>query len=86
MASSKVVYKVPADVQHRMDARVTEDVRGVIVGGDNAVPYEFWTEGNPPRPIVKGVRFESDEQAIAWFEKAHPAEFKRGVEVRCFDQ
>lgn len=60
-----------------------EEVNGTIIGG-YSWPYEFWTRDGKDR-IARG-HFESDEEAVAWFQEKYPAEFKVGAEMRVFDR
>jgi len=69
-----------------------DDVDGIIIG-QMLVPYEFWideprpgyADKNGKRRVAKSS-FENDEQAVAWFKENYPAEFKQGVEMRCWDK
>jgi len=77
-----------------MNKPTYEEVNGTIIGGD-VWRYEFWIEeprgeyqhkrGIPKRRIDSGY-FENDEQAHAWVAKHYPAEYKQGIEMRCFDR
>jgi len=60
-----------------------EEVNGTVIGGFD-VPYEFWTRDGMHR-LAKG-HFETDAEAVAWFQEKYPAEFKAGAEMRVFDQ
>lgn len=62
----------------------TDDVRGIVIGGDGT-RYEFWTEEDMPRLICREW-FQSDAAAVAWFQAEHPAAFARGAEMRVFDR
>ena len=71
-----------------------DDVDGIVIG-QVTFPYEFWIDeprpeyqdkhGVPNRKVAQGF-FENDEQAVEWFKREYPAEFKHGVEMRCFDK
>ena len=70
-----------------------ESVNGIIIG-EVTFPYQFWIKEKlhpslPDRYIVnrkvaEGF-FENDNIAIEWFKESYPIEYKRGVEMRCFD-
>ena len=68
----------------------TDDVRGIIIGGDDR-RYEFWTEeripwqGIFPEMICRGS-FPNDEEAIAWFKEKYPDHFRRGAEMRVYGE
>ena len=62
-----------------------ETVRGTIVGGEHR-PYAFFDlEGN----CLSGKRvlyFPTDEAAIDYAAETWPDAYRRGIEVRCWDQ
>ena len=71
-----------------------DDVDGIVIG-DVTFPYEFWIK--EPRPEwqhkrgvplrkVAGRSFKNDADAVEWFRENYPAEFKQGVEMRCWDK
>lgn len=61
----------------------TDDVRGVIIGGDGA-RYEFWTEEAEPRFIAREF-FSNDAAAIKWWVSSeYSALYPNGAEMRVF--
>ena len=64
-----------------------DETDGTIIGGF-FIRYEFWQK----HPVfgwlekVADEYFESDEDAINWFAETHPDEYRRGAEMRVFDQ
>jgi hypothetical protein len=64
---------------------ITEVVRGTIIGKvSEKFPYAFFTEEG--ERITQTMLFKSDAEAIAWFKAGWPTAFKRGAEMRCWDQ
>jgi hypothetical protein len=61
----------------------TDDVNGCVIGAVT-FPYEFWTLDGKRR-IDRGF-FENDSEAEAWIKEKYPAEYKQGIDMRCFDQ
>lgn len=60
-----------------------DDVNGIIIG-DVTFPYQFWTLDGKHR-IDKGF-FVNDAEAEAWVKEHYPAEYKAGIDMRCFDR
>lgn len=58
-----------------------EEVNGTIIGGEQK-RYRFYTETQPPEPIAGPVYFDTDQEAIDWFKRTYPAQFKAGAEMR----
>jgi hypothetical protein len=68
----------------------TDDVRGHVIG-DITVPCEFWadeeiTPGYKVQRCVARGHFANDNAAVAWFRKAYPLEYAKGVTMRVYDQ
>lgn len=64
-------------------ARYTEDVGGIIIGGDDGRHnYEFWQDGQPIPQAQH--RFAADAEAIAWFRERWPARYAAGAEMRVY--
>jgi len=62
----------------------TDDVRGIIIGGD-AIRYEFWTKEAEPRFIAREY-FRTDAEAITWWVRSeYAALYPNGAEMRVFD-
>lgn len=64
----------------------TDDVRGIVVGGDDGVLYKFYTVVPPDVPHYLGDGlFSSDTEAEAHCRTAYPDAYARGIEMRVFD-
>lgn len=62
----------------------TDDVRGIIIGGDG-IRYEFWTEEGEPKMIAREF-FTSDVEAIKWWVcSEYSALYPNGAEMRVFE-
>ncbi len=59
-----------------------EEVNGTVIG-DFTYPYQFWTTDGK-RKICQG-HFANDDEAVAWFKKNYPDNFKAGADMRCYD-
>ena len=51
--------------------------------GAHTWPYEFWTKDGKRK--IAARLFETDSDAIAWFQINYPSEFRTGAEMRRFD-
>lgn len=65
-----------------------EEVNGTVIGGFTR-PYQFWT-AKPDQVTGKRRKlgeghFEDDAEAEGWIKQRYPAEYARGIEMRCFD-
>ncbi len=58
----------------------TDDVRGKIIGGDNA-PYEFW---NDEGRFARG-HFDNDDEAVEYIRDHYPEKYNAGFEMRVFE-
>lgn len=64
-------------------SQYAEFVRGTVIGAIQ-FPYEFWTVDGKTR-IAKGY-FKDDHDAEEWLREYYRAEYRRGVDMRCFYQ
>ena len=69
-----------------MSADYTDDVRGIIIGGDDRTLYKFYTIVPPgiEHHLDMGL-FEDDAAAEAWIKERYPAAYANGIEMRAFD-
>ena len=68
-----------------MNDWTTETVNGTIIG--DAPPYyryKFYTDDGA-LIHYNFVHYETDAEAVAWFKENYPDHFKRGVEMRRWD-
>jgi len=70
-----------------MQLDFTDDVRGVVVGGDG-IRVEYWSRDG--RTFIDRQFFTPgatlDDEAEAWIRDNHPAWYAVGVDIRVFDQ
>jgi hypothetical protein len=62
----------------------TDDVSGVIIGGDHDAHYKFYarhTQFDFVSYLADGL-FASDAEAEAWVAERYPAEYAIGIEMR----
>lgn len=65
----------------------TDDVRGIVIGGDDGTRYKFYTTVPPGIEHYLGDGlFSSDTEAEAHCRAAYPDAYARGIEMRAFDQ
>ena len=58
-----------------------EVVNGIVIGPFYN-RYGFFRDG---KQILEFKNFENDEQAVEWIKLNHPKEFKKGLEMRCYE-
>jgi len=68
-----------------------ESVNGIVIGPMSR-PYEFWTTHGHGYPLedrgpwrLGRDSFENDEQARQYAKDRWPEEYRRSIEMRCFD-
>ena len=65
----------------------TDDVRGIVIGGDTATLYKFFTILPPGVEHFLGKGwFSSDAEAEAHARHTWPACYQNGIEMRVFDK
>lgn len=64
-----------------------DDVNGSIIGGEDEhggeSRYRFYTQGGA-LIHYSDTWFADDTEAVAWCKATYPAQFKAGVEMRCY--
>lgn len=65
----------------------TDDVRGIVIGGDNGTLYKFFTTVPPgvEQYLGDGL-FDNDQEAEAHACTTYPVAYARGIEMRAFER
>lgn len=65
----------------------TDDVRGIVIGGDTRTLYKFYTVVPPGLPHFLGDGlFQTDTEAEAHCKTTWPDAYARGIEMRAYDR
>jgi hypothetical protein len=64
----------------------TDDVRGIVIGGDDGILYKFYTQVPPgvPHYLGSGV-FQADTEAEAYCAATYPTAYAQGIEMRVYE-
>jgi hypothetical protein len=81
---------ITEDERKRRERMMTEEVRGVIIGGEYKT-YKFFKTvriaGEQWQEQFAHGRsaFDNDTEAEEWLRTNYPNEYAQGVEMRCYD-
>ncbi len=65
----------------------TDDVRGIVIGGDDGTLYKFYTTVPPGLPHYLGNGlFRDDAAAETYCKMEWPDAYARGIEMRAFER